>query len=354
MAISDGTVLPNYLQRGDAPSARHMDQNDLRLRVGRVVAVYPPDASANSNKTYYEYDVEVDIGAGVTRIYPRAMMADPLGGLADHVEWTPRASSGKSTTLDTGSRVLLLCISGHSGRSLIVGGAKHHGRTTKDNASDGHHFNFEFNGIQVGINKDGDLTITHHGATAADGKVKSDSSDTNGTSITLDTKGDVHIATGQNADTEIHLDSGGKKVWVSSKTGEVEVDAGSNIKLQSTGVLTGAATDATMMGTTYRSAEAIMHATVMPLLVSLTTALATAGTSLATAGAQLQAAGIAQKVPIAGAVAASVPLQAASAATIAAATAITSTGPLVAQIMTAIQTFEGKALTYLSKKNQSD
>lgn len=348
MSLADGTVLPSFLDtRSSAlPRARDIDQNDLRLRVGRIVASHAPDASSNSNGTVYEYDVEVDIGAGVTKVYPRAVMSDPLGGLADTLFYKPRLSTGGNdlNKLDTGTRVLLLCVNGQSGRSLIIGGTKHHGKKAKESVVDGV-FRAEVNGIILHINEDGELKVTHKGATNDDGTVKTDGATTNGTFIQLDKNGDVKIGTGSSSSTLIHMESSGQVM---------NLNATSNVKIQSSGVMTGAATDSTLMGSTYRRDKTVMHSTMMPLLTALSALASTAGTGFTTAAAQLQAAGVAQKVPVAGAVAASVPIQAASVACMTAAAAVTAMGPLFTQLMAAIQIFESKAATHLSLKNKSD
>jgi hypothetical protein len=337
--IEDGSVIPSFLglSQGSGMSGTEVSLSDMRLRVGHVVAIHAPDAKSNSNGKYFEYDVEVDVGAGLSKVYPRAIIADTMGGMADFFEWTPRISEGGSGQVNKGTRVLVMCVNGHSGRAVIMGGAKHNGRVAAESNDLGHHLTFEFNGINVNISKDGDMLITHKGATASDGSVKDDNETKNGTSILMDKNGDVKIGTGKGSKNLIHLDSQKKQIL-----------------LLSSGVLTGSATDSTMMGTTYRTAQQTMHTTVMPLLTALSTLIATAGGSVTAASVGLATAAVAHLAPIAGPIIGSPAIATAGVSLVAAGAALTSAGPLVAQIMAAIQTLEGQSDAFLSKKNKSD
>ena len=109
--------------------------------------------------------------------------------------------------------------------------------------------------------------------------------------------------------------------------------AASNVAIKSAGVLTGAASDATLMGTTYRAAEAQLHSQLLAGLQALTAGLTALGAGLAAA---------APLTPLA-----AVPLAAAAAGATAAIASVT--------VMTAALTaFEAQAPTYLSLKNKSD
>jgi len=322
--LKDGTIVPHFLgvSSGPGPSTTALSMNDLRLRIGRIVAVYPPDSNANSNKKFFEYDVEVDVGAGLTKVYPRAVMMDPLGGIADTFNFTPRISQGGQGQVDAGTRVLLMCINGQGGHAVIIGGAKHFGRTEKEDKADGHNMVLEFNGINISINKDGDLTILHKGATDAKGKVTDDSEDTNGTKIVLDKNGDVLVSAGKNGNASIQLDSKNKHVVV-------KADA----------TLIGDATDHMMLGDTFRNAQKQMHQELKAQLQQASTALGIASSLLTTAGA-------AMAVPISGAVAAGPQITSASVQLKMASTAL-------GQMNSAISTFESGG-PYLSDSNKND
>lgn len=338
--LEDGSVIPSYLgaSQGAGMSAQDIAQNDLRLRVGRVVAVHAPDSKTNANGKFFEYDVEVDIGAGLTKVYPRAVMMDTMGGMADFFEWTPRISQGGSGQIDQGTRVLVLCVNGQSGRAVIIGGAKHHGRKQKESREKGHHMEWEFNGINATINKDGDLLITHKGATNADGSIKSDDEKTNGTSILLNKDGDVKIGTGKNSTNLIHLDSKNKKILIDSTEDLVEVHAKGNIKMLSSGVLIGDATDKMLLGESFRNALSSMNDTLKQKLQSLSLKVSIAGAALTTGGTSMS-------VPITGAVAAGPQINSAG-------QQLTQAGQDITACLQAIQQFEQKS--YLSDKNKSD
>src|SRR5690606_22266030 len=106
------------------------------------------------------------------------------------------------------------------------------------------------------------------------------------------------------------------------------------------GVLTGDATDSTMMGTTYRQAESEMHQQLIGQLTTLTGLVQTAGAALLTTST-------AHTAPITGPV-----IGAPTLAT--GANSLLSASQIITQMMTQLQTFEAKSGTFLSQKNKSD
>lgn len=356
-AQDDGTVLPSFLgtSSGPGPSATQMVLNDVRLHSGRIVAVHPPDVASNANKQFYEYDVEVDVGAGLTKVYPRAVMMDPLGGVADHYRWTPRISQGGSGQTDLGTRVLLLCLDGQAGRSLILGGAKHHGSKVKDNRKNGHCLEWEFNGIHFGINDAGEMTLVFRGATNADGTLRDDvDAEAANATVHIDKDGSLHIYT-------IDADSGDDehRVVLNHKSGDFEItskgnhtekldkelsveankgfhmnsnEGGFNVGVkkkmivESAGVELGDATDKMLLGSKHIQdlGECLQS------LMQMTTML---GTQLSTAGGSMS-------VPITGAVAAGPQIAACS--------------TICTQMMQAMMQLKGKLETHLSEINKLD
>jgi hypothetical protein len=198
--LFDGTVLPSFMKvlEGPGPTGTDLSLNDYRIHVGRIVAIHGPEQSTNNNKKFFEYDVEVDIGGGVKKVYPRCVMAAPFGGFADTMSWTPRISHGTNDAgagVDFGTRVFVLCLNGHTSRGVIIGGAKHHA-LPKETQEDGHHFVAVFNGVKVNVNSKGELLLQRTGPTFSDGSLAGQESDQKATLI-LNDKGDIELVAGQ-------------------------------------------------------------------------------------------------------------------------------------------------------------
>ncbi|WNM70154.1 hypothetical protein [Myxococcus phage Mx1] len=337
--LPDGTVMPSYLQilEGSGPDGRELTLNDSRLRLGRVVAIHVPGMPSNNNGVYTEYDVEVEAGAGVKLVYPRCIMADPLGGFADYLEWTPRLSVGtdqSGSRLDTGTRVLVLCLNGATNRGVIMGGAKHHGRNRKDRK--GHYLNFEFNGINARINDEGEFVLQHKGATRADGTLVDETDYKTGNVFRMNKEGDLELITGDGA-VSVFIQSSTRELILSAENG-VYVETDDHVYFESAGLRVGEATDYMLLGSTFRQAQAVKNASVRNAITAVVPLIAAAGASLTTA------AGL-HVIPIAGPIIASPSVAAAGAA-------LTAAAPLLAQISAAIQFFESD--DYLSTKNMHD
>lgn len=360
--FDDGTVVPSFLsvRSGPGPSGFARNMMEVMLREGLVIAAHAPSADTNTNGKVWEYDVRidhVDAGTHTEIVYPRARIATSFGGVADFFRWKPRlgtkATTDEGNIFSTGSRVYVMCVNGNTQSAIIVGGAQHPVAGADPEDEDAPLMVFAFNGIRAEIHPNGDFMLRHDGATDSEGKIVDDDKTKAGTSIIMDAAGDVIVSTGADAKNSIRLDSQGKRIHITGED-EVEVEAAGNVKIRSSGVLTGAATDATMMGTTYRTAQQAMHQTVIPLLTSLSGLIATAGAGVAAAGGSIATAAGFHAIPVAGPIIGAAPLGAGAGSLATAGVALSTAAPLVMSIMVAIQGFEAGDLTYLSKKNKSD
>lgn len=356
--LEDGSVLPSFLglSQGPGETGSEINLNDQRLRVGRIVGIYSPDASDNVNGKFFEYDVECDIGGGLTKIYPRSCMTDMFGGVADHFRWTPRIEKPGSGQINYGTRVLLMCPNGHSGRSIIIGCAKHFGNKTAETADDGHNLEWEFNGIRFNVVDDGSCTLVFKGPTNANGTLRSDGNkDDAGATLTVEKDGTIRFFTMEpGSDTDIEnritldhtagemlLESSGairgetkKKFDVkatdgfqfNSSSGGVSIGVQDKVLVDSEGVEFGDATDNMLLGSTH-----------IQDLSTFLTSLSTDSTQIAL---YLTGAATAMKVPISGPIAGSALIQQA---------AMTFT-----TMVSDIQQFAQKLQEHLSKKNKLD
>ena len=309
--LGDGSVVPSFLSARSGGFAQDTGQlSNTTLRVGEVKEiVYPGEKNNKTNFIQYTVDVQQVDGSSSATVtsYPGCTLSSIFGGGSDVFHYTLRADKSAKTrnsasVLGVGSKVVLLCINGRTNQALILGGirdseAKSH---NKDSKEDGHNLYFEFNGMSFAINKDGEIKLQVKGAT--------------------DPSGAVTSAVPQQPTIEILKDG--------------------RVYIKSVGVYSGDATDATMLGDTYRNSETELHNQLMVDLTALAAQVGAAGAGLTSAAPQMA-------IPVVGGALAA-PFVAASGA------ALTSAVANITKMVADIATFEAKALTYLSKKNKSD
>lgn len=341
MRLDDDTILPHYLTM-DVPGGRSSPgtMTNLSFRSGEIKDIIYPDSISSVSKKWTEYSVEVqhkdDYTPGTVATYPNCTVVNLFGGVADKFTFTLRkdpngqaqSDSSGGDGLGQGSKVLLLCINGETPNAVIVGGIRD-GNDTPDSKSDGHHLDWSFNGMTANVNDSGELTVTFNGATNVDGSPRSDVvSGAAGSKTVFKKDGTIEISQGQQS---ITIDTPNNKVEVTSNGYTARID-GSGTKLGGD-----SANDAIEMGTTRRTAEQIMHATMTAGLTTMTIQLGALSGALAAAAGFLV-------IPVVGAMLAAVPIGAAASIV---GTMIAAVGVLIS----AIQAYEAGSVTFLSKSN---
>lgn len=352
MELSDGTVIPSYLTPTWGQVVKSQQFDNTALRVGEVEEIIYSTSKQSMAKTAVEYRVAVmtrDSGGAVATVsYPNCRIANLFGGGADTFRYTLRARVVDPQThkvTSNGSKVLILCINGQSQQAFIVGGIPDSPPVAKEDA--GHNLFAEFNGTSCTIDSKGALQFQFRGATDAANKLLESAKEENSDSfLRLLSDGGIKAETPKAAQ-YLFLNHADKKLefqadeaWNVHANKKISIDAGDAIDIQgkssgnlqvsggltlkSSGVRIGAATDATMMGTTYRAAQQTMHSTMSGILNGIVTSL----------------------TAVAGGLSATAP---------AAAAALTSTTiPLVVSLGNAITSFESQSARFLSQKNLSD
>lgn len=223
------TIVPHFYGVGNAPLDDGDGMRNIMLRVGEVQAIYGKNHPMNVSKKFVEYQVFVTHranGTAVTKMYERCMALDAFGGQADTSTQTFRADSSasrKGSGPGVGSKVAILCINGESVNPLIIGGIRDSGGE-EDDPEVGHNLHRRFNGVDLAINKDGELTITYGGADNADGTLRDDVDDKAvGTTVTISKDGNFLVSDvdGKNS---VLVDHASGKVVVTSEN-EVNVNA---------------------------------------------------------------------------------------------------------------------------------
>ena len=334
--LPGGDVIPSILsvQRGveTIDSGRAFDNTPLRL--GEVQEIVYPDDDRSRSRKFVEYRVLVQQrsnGTGYAKMYENVLLMSSLGGLADFSTHTLRADKSENKDkvgLGKGSKVLILCVNGESNQAVIVGGMRDQtDDRDKAKAKDlGHYLVWEFNGVSVFINKDGEFEIQYKGKTEIDGKVSDDVSDDAKTSrIQLKKNGDIKLAT-KDEKQLVHLDA---------EHGKVIVQRDKNLEI-------GDATDKMLLGESFRNSQKEMNNKVKGYADAAKNLLQQAGTQLQSAGGSVagpfMAAAAGPQITAAGAL-------------------ILAASNVLGQIAQAIGDFEqaaGQKNDFLSKKNKSD
>ncbi len=191
-----------------------------------VVAVIPPDDARNQNQKSTEYDVECLVSDGQGNPAPQIYKSCVLGSLfatpGDYTKWALRAEKRdreKNKVEEAGSQVLVVCPNGLA-RAPIIVGAVPNPESPVDDKEDGYFFKFRFNGVDLGINKDGEFVIKRSGPTKFDGKPNDDGDKDKATTITLTKEGSITIVMGDD----------GKQVKLENKDADCVFTVGSGEK----------------------------------------------------------------------------------------------------------------------------
>ena len=200
--LPDGTVIPSFMSTERSTGRpTYSGENDFGLKIGTITKVFYSDDEGNLRKNQIEYDVKVGERKGRKgfniSIYKNCVCIDLFGGIADTMEWTYRPSDDgnvPNAMFQTGSRVLILCLSGDSNGGVIIGGVRNVRRKKVSGKVRGHFFECEFNGINIEVNKDGELTFTYKSKTDIKGTPQVPT--TGGSFIKIDKTGSIEANDG--------------------------------------------------------------------------------------------------------------------------------------------------------------
>jgi hypothetical protein len=221
-------IIPSFLHDPTNPSSYHdgnMFSNTV-FRQGEVVEIVEPEDPRNINKRFKEYRCFVQHtsnGTASTYIYEHCLLLNAFAGLADYLDFTLRADDvakkkERNVGPGLGSKVAILCMNGQTHSAIIIGGLRD-AKDTRDekgkSKAKGHHLDFEFNGLAVSINNDGEMTMTQKGATKNDGTPRGDVDSANaGTQVKVEKNGNFSVTT-----------KGGQKLTLDQKNKKITIDA---------------------------------------------------------------------------------------------------------------------------------
>ena len=242
--LSNGAVLPTGLLSENSSAFMegfNKSYKNFPLRVGVVIASYPPDDDRNRSGLTIEYDVVVieqnaDKGA-TTIMYRNCMSSEGLGSIADYFEKSLRFKKNKTSRGDSintkgqdGAIVLMLCLDGMSDKGIIIGALTHPDRDT-NLVDDQPRLVGVYNGIKVMINPDGSCSLVFEGATDNQGNPTDSSQGT----TTLQIQKDGSFQADNDAIT-FKMDRTAQNASLTAKK-DINMTAQGNINLTATGNL---------------------------------------------------------------------------------------------------------------------
>lgn len=177
--LPDGSVIQSTLSPMGGVNVGSISRNDVVLKSGVVTEIYYPGDQGNMSKEFVEYDVVVyesrHDGAVSTVTYSRCQTVDKFGSPNNYEKFTLQPQKEKKDgQYIKGAKVLLLAIDGNAtaGRGVILGGQSYESET-KPSKDNGQSYEWQFNGINIKVDKDGQYTLTFNSNIDQDGK-KSD------------------------------------------------------------------------------------------------------------------------------------------------------------------------------------
>ncbi len=239
--LPSGSILPAGLfeQGTDSNSAYDHSFKNYGIKIGIIINKYEPDDLKNFTKAVVEYDVVVseqnEMGSQNIITYQNCIASELFGGIGDFFEFKYRpqnkadkAGSEKSFSLQNGAHVIVACANGSSEKAIIIGAVKHPKRKTLLTQDSGHSMAGEFNGISVGIDKEGAFKLSFKGKTDNEGKPLDEK--VGGSSLIIEKDGSVVITDG-NKET-VRIDKTKKTISVTSES-DISVSSEANLKTSS-------------------------------------------------------------------------------------------------------------------------
>lgn len=243
--LSDGSVLPSTLGLSNSNAPTSIVGN-MALRVGIVTEILYPENERNLSGKVIEYNVlvtEKTEGYSATFSFYRNCTVNSVFGSSNNnvtQTYTPADKNGSSFT--GGSIVMLLCINGYNtgGSAVIIGGLTGDKIGDTPKAEDGQFYDFNFNGINQKINKDGELTITFNSIIDKDGNKSNE--DAAGTSLKLDKDGGLKLSDNKNQSFELNRteeyaiwQNGAEIIKIDKKNKKIEITSSESVEITANG-----------------------------------------------------------------------------------------------------------------------
>lgn len=218
----DGSPISSSVPVGEKRKNEH---NTLfGIFRGTILRPIYPDDPKNKNKERIEYEVKVR-----GQVFSNAIEMKIGGGKFNYSERVRKATEVSSSgqlnqgTYDElldGESVYVAFLEGYGNHPLIIGGAEHpqFGKYKKFKKADGLFDISEFNGVEIGVDKDANYTITHKGLKDPKGKIANEKAV--GAFIKLFGSGNIEFnaaKTADDKDLKMTFDKAGKKFEIKAQ-----------------------------------------------------------------------------------------------------------------------------------------
>jgi hypothetical protein len=218
---SDSPFFANRsIYEGTVKEVIYPDNPQNTTEDGRKITQY----RVNINKLSRTNSVQTSNNA------PLCVSADAFGS-GDYIRNTYRADPGisESGRYPLGARVLVCFLDGRYDSGVILGGLDNYLSPPARNSSDGHYFEFQFNGTNFYVNNDGEAILNVNGATKADGD-PSEARDSNnkGTTVSVLKDGTISVNSGS-----------GSSVVIDSVSGNITVNANNDVHVNASNIYLG-------------------------------------------------------------------------------------------------------------------
>lgn len=175
--LPDGTVISSALSVKPLEELKKLQKNNPYLKLGVVFGIHYPDQDSNKSKKFIEYDVRVIEsridGSASTVNYLRCKVLDKFCTPNNYEYFTLQpAEESQDSVLKNGAQVLLLAVDGNAntGGAIIIGGVNYPMPEFK--SQDGQFYEWQFNGINIRVDKDGQYFLTFNTPINPDKKKK--------------------------------------------------------------------------------------------------------------------------------------------------------------------------------------
>lgn len=207
-----GFIAPSWMSLSSDDNFDKFVNNNLSLKIGQVTEVVYPTKENGFKTTTYNILISEKGDSYNQFVLYNCQLADKFGGLADYVTYTLRPNdkdiSGitKGQVKDSdllGSYVVVGLLNGSSVSPIILCGVPFVGIPKESerkipSAEDGHYLKFVFNGVEVEINKDGEIALTKNGPTKSDGSLDTDKDsgkeEQKGSFVKIDVNGNITLS----------------------------------------------------------------------------------------------------------------------------------------------------------------
>lgn len=244
MKLNDGSVIPSFMS-GESPfNTNTLLQGNFALRSGIVTGRYDAGQQGNVNGRVPEYTVttveRMPNGSINLLTHYGCIVASMFGLPQNYMISTLTPDATPLDEAEEGSVVLILSLNGTTshGNNIIIGTLPHPQGSVFD-AERGDFTEFQFNGINLQIDKDGQLIVEQKTPLDFKGEPTEEGAEIAGTKITVDKVGGIKLEDNEGQSIEmsranktIVASNGTDSITISKETNSINIKTDKEINLE--------------------------------------------------------------------------------------------------------------------------